>query len=111
MLNSENKPGIKFTFTEHEVTSLQFIYGLFYENHFGNVSNISSIKVIARNSKTESVSEIDITEKVKNSLSRDFSKIMKVDFPASDEVEIKIQASTIGKSISLTLDRFVFKNN
>ena len=109
VINSNYKPGIKFNFSEHEVNSLEFEYGLFYENHFGNLSNISSFTIVARNSKTKGEEIIDITDKVKNSLSKDFSKIMKVEFPSADEIEFKISATTIGKSIQITLDRFVFK--
>ena len=86
VINSNYKPGIKFNFSEHEVNSLEFEYGLFYENHFGNLSNISSFTIIARNSKTKGEEIIDITDKVKNSLSKDFSKIMKVEFPSADEI-------------------------
>ena len=109
VINSNYKPGIKFNFSEHEVNSLEFEYGLFYENHFGNLSNISSFTIVARNSKTKGEEIIDITDKVKNSLSKDFSKIMKVEFPSADEIEFKISATTIGKSIQIALDRFVFK--
>lgn len=108
--NYGEKVGLFFNFGEQQVSTFTFEYGLFYSNHFSNISNLSSVVINTYNDDTL-VSTIDVTNVIKNTLSEDFAKIYSVDFDPSNRIEITFSASTIGKNISIALSRLVFHAN
>ena len=110
VLNKNKSAGLYFNFGEQQVSSLAFSYGLFYASHITNVSNLKEVKITTYNDET--VSEvIDITNEIKTNLSEDFTKICKLEFAPANRIEITFKSSTIGKSVGIGLDEFVFKAN
>lgn len=105
--DSHDSSVLSFDFSDQQVSSLSFYYGLYYEAHKTNENHISSI-LLRTSNDGENWTELDITAEVKASISSKNLKLMEKSFAPSSKVQIALTGDIVGKNYSFSLGGIAF---
>ena len=110
IMNKSMQAGLYFDLGEQQVSKLSFNYGMFYANHMTYLNKLSQF-VIRTSNDGVNFEEHDVAQEIKDNISPEFIKLMEVEFAPASIVQIVAKGTTIGNSLSITLDSLCMFTN
>lgn len=106
-MNQVMKTQVLFDLGEEQVSKISFNYALYYSNHKVNLSYLRNFYIRTSNDG-ETWNEVDIASVIKENLSSEFVKNYELEFEPAKMVEIKLEASILGKNLDISIDSVCF---
>lgn len=98
----------EFDFSDQQVSSVSFYYGMYYTNHLSNLSAVDEAVIETSNDGETWTSAADILAEIKANISENNFKLMEKSFAPASKVRIRLSSNFIGKSISFALNNIDF---
>ena len=98
----------EFDFSDQQVSSVSFYYGMYYTNHLSNLSAVDEAVIETSNDGETWTTAADILAEIKANISENNLKLMEKSFAPASKVRIRLGCNFIGKSISFAFNNIDF---